>query len=179
MSMAIGRLSSVVPFLVLAGSLALADDWFGTGNESDEAADEAYSDPWTTDYDDDPWRLLDEDAAGRHTPERFELYDDRGRRTGKAETNPFLDDGYTLYDDGGRRTGRVVQNPFIEDDFSIYDERGRRVREIRKNRFLDGEYDIYDDRGRRVGTIRKNSFLEDQYDIYDDRGRRIGRAEGD
>lgn len=175
-------LLTTLPWLVLSGSLALADDWFdaeGAGVDPADTEDSSYSDPWVTEDDNDPERHNHADGTSDNEPDRLQIYDEQGRQTGRADRNPFLDDGYTLYDDRGRRTGRAEKNAFLEDRYNVYDERGRRVREVRKNSFLDNQYDIYDERGRRLGKIRKNSFIEGQYDIYDERGRRIGRIEGD
>jgi uncharacterized protein YxjI len=171
------RLIPALLVLALAGSLAVADDWFGSGNERHDSADEAYSDPWDTAYDNDLWHLAGEQADEDGEPARFQMYDDRGRQTGRVESDPLTDDGYTVYVHRGHRTGRVEKNPAYADDYTVYDERGRRTREIRKNRFLEGQYDVYDEKGRRIGQVRESSIIDGQYDIYDEQGRRVGRVE--
>lgn len=164
--------------LLLVGSLAIADEWFDLDDESYEVELHDYADPWDTDYEADPWSFGAEDSD-EDRPDRFRLYDDVGRRTGRVERNPILEDTYSVYDERGRRTGRVERNPILDDDYSVYDDRGRRVREIRRNPAMDDQYDIYDQRGVRIGRIHENPLIDGHYDVYDQRGRRIGRVESD
>lgn len=167
--------------LLIAGLAAalsltvLADDERGTWSEP--PAEEAYSDPWSTEYEDpfaNPGEETDESG-----PDRLRIYDDLGRRTGRVEKDPIVEGSYNLYDRLGRRTGRVDEGLFRDDSFTVYDEKGRRVRDIRKNPSLDDHYDVFDTGGRRIGRIRESSVIEGQYDIFDEKGRRIGRVESD
>ena len=165
--------------MAFIASLALAEDWLGEREEDADPFGDVYSDPWDTDYEADPWSLHEEERQENSSPERFRIYDDRGRSTGRAERNSLSDDTFDLYDDRGRRTGRVERDALSEDDFNVYDDRGRRVREIRRNPILDDQYDVYDETGRRTGRIRKNPVIDGQYDLYDEQGRRIGRVDTD
>ena len=142
--------------MAFIASLALAEDWLGEREEDADPFGDVYSDPWDTDYEADPWSLHEEERQENSSPERFRIYDDRGRSTGRAERNSLSDDTFDLYDD-----------------------RGRRVREIRRNPILDDQYDVYDETGRRTGRIRKNPVIDGQYDLYDEQGRRIGRVDTD
>lgn len=177
--MEIKRLLPALSTLLLSGTLVLADDWLVGDPDGEDSIVETWSDPWLTESDSDPFGLTDPTGEADETPDRFRLYNERGRQTGRAERNRLSEDGYTLYDDRGRRTGRVDEDALREGDFSVYDDRGRRVREIRRNPLVDDQYDVYDDRGRRIGRIRENPIIDGSYDIYDERGRRVGRAEGD
>ncbi|UCC15252.1 MAG: hypothetical protein JSW21_04760 [Gammaproteobacteria bacterium] len=138
-----GHLSTALFALLLVGSLAIADDWFGLDVESYEFQLDDYADPWDTEYEASPWSLDNADGE-EDRPDRFQLYDDVGRRHGRVERNPILEDTYSVYDERGRRTGRVERNPILDEDFSVYDDRGRRIREIRKNPIMDGQYEVYD-----------------------------------
>lgn len=178
------RLESMLSAAALVGVLMAAsvtgiadDDWDDRGVLEEPLADETYSDPWGTEYD-DPF-AEQESEAGEDAPDRFRLYDSRGQRTGRVERDPLGRGSYTLYDQRGGRTGRVREDPVLDDSYSVYDERGRRVRDIRKSPFLDGRYDVYDTSGRRIGRIEESPIIEGQYDIYDEKGRRTGRVEGD
>lgn len=169
---------ALVGVMMAVSLVGLADDeqtdWESSG---DPLAEQYYSDPWGTEYE-DPFADHDaeEDEAG---PDRLRLYDRDGRRTGRVERDPIGDGRYSLYDDRGRRTGRVEEDPIVDDSYTVYDDRGRRVREIRKSPFLDGQYDVYDKTGRPIGRIQESPIVDGQFDIYDEKGRRIGRVEGD
>lgn len=174
---------SALPAVALVGSLmaismaGLAeDDWSSWQTGDDQLAQEQYSDPWGTEYENP---FSDHDPEADDGPDRFRVYDRGGRSTGRMERDPVGEGRYTLYDDRGRMTGRVEESPGLDDSYLVYDRRGRREKEIRRSLLADGQYEVYDKRGRRIGRIEESPIVEGQFDIYDEKGRRIGRVESD
>ena len=158
----------------LVSLVALGQDWPDANTDSDD-------DPWGyhDPVDTGPSSWFAEDDEDDAAPERLRIYNEVGRRTGRAQRNPVLEGNYDLYDEHGRRTGRVEANPVRDGQYDVYDEHGRRVQEIRKTPWRDDQYEVYDERGRRIGRIEENPVIEGQYDIYDERGRRTGKAKSE